>query len=1380
MKLYLVNFEGPPFSRESNRSSSFVSRALAVFLSLVLIFLLSVPSSLAQMLGSPTYYSSRFYPLTLLDQGDPLAGMHGTEENILAMPTTRWSSLAVNMNTGNAMVIVQPINLPGTPLPLNLSLLYHHRNAAVNVGLGSGWMTTLHTAVAIDQQTQDLTWLTPDGQQLVFPWNALSSSYDNPYGFAGKAEVLVNGNIVITPLGQGSIIYDSNGKLIEIQDKCTTGSLEVGYDNGRPVSLEDSLSGRSITLSWNLQSQLESIEDPSGQVWELNYDQSGDYLLSITPPSEEQSPPSLLFGYDTQGTGFLTTHEDLLGQEYSLSYYSSGSFDGWFQNWTDPASITTGLSYDDSVQGFDLVTTFTDGEARDYHYGFNSEGYPTQVWQEENSILLAQSYGYTNEGWRNSIEDAYNKETTLSYDNVGHIVSMIAPPPSQGGTSYEKEWTYSPSNDLDGLLTQQREKVTSSVWATTSYQYNDQNSSCQPSDITDPLSQTTEVSYTPEGFVSTVTVPTTSGTKSMSFSYSAFTKALTSMIDFGGNETEFSYKTSGLADVITKWEGLSTSGRKLSEITHGFNALHLLIGTSDSVNSTTTTIGYTLNGAQNYSMNENGCESSEDHMVIALVVPLPNPHTIPWIGRKPWDAGNCGVVADGWPLVASTTNSLGQTTSYTYDDSGKVLSRTNHLDQETSYTYDVFGRPATQTNPFRKSASITYDLNSRITELDVDGEGITSYTYDWIGRLIEKDDPVQGTIEYTYNVRGDLLSDDKGSYSYDMLGRVTSHPTEGSFSYTPDGRIATHNGKAYAYNNNGNLTSWESDGGTVGFAYTGLQGSTRLGLPSSMSGNQYISSYAFSYTPRHLLSNLTVSAKNQSFNYAWSSAGELQSMVNPNNTTLTQTWSSKLLTALSVKHSQTQVSYLSASLSFSGEQQLTDYDYMVVNGVNPLTYASESNDLTYDASSRLSTLTRSSDNRVVTYGYDQNIGRLNSINLSNKGTYSLGYNSNGLLDSVTYPNQQGTEDYSYDSTGKLQGIAYPDSSLMAFGWTNRDKIATIQYSTSQNVVHAYVLTYDNENNLKTSTYSIDGLQQNSWFYVWGPQGLEYANKNSGALTQNFTTDPRGRILSMTYTSAAYSGELYFHYDALGNTTLLTDANANPIASFQYDLHTGRLISSWNPSNLEIINLEDGIVGGINITASTAIGKDIILPRKTPMIIGGSTSAGDWGSETITSLFVSINSANPEWKRAMWCMLCCKAQYNHDTFYNRSDDRILPDGRSFQNCWETQMDYHYYKCSAECIGVENEDEDLNRLAIQFAKQSIYAAYCANEYGCGWMQGKTVFYIGMASELRRIAAMRKWDDILEEGGVASAIRDYTRDPENPYAYCPKEGYYYSDPG
>jgi hypothetical protein len=99
--------------------------------------------------------------------------------------------------------------------------------------------------------------------------------------------------------------------------------------------------------------------------------------------------------------------------------------------------------------------------------------------------------------------------------------------------------------------------------------------------------------------------------------------------------------------------------KSLSEVTHSFNPTHLLIGTSDSVNSTTTTIGYTFNGAQNYAMNANGCESSEDHYIGGPVKPLPKPKRDPlgWIGVKT----DCGVVADDWPLVASKTNTMNQT-----------------------------------------------------------------------------------------------------------------------------------------------------------------------------------------------------------------------------------------------------------------------------------------------------------------------------------------------------------------------------------------------------------------------------------------------------------------------------------------------------------------------------------------------------------------------------------------------------------------------------------------------------------------------------------------------------------------------------------------------
>jgi len=296
-----------------------------------------------------------------------------------------------------------------------------------------------------------------------------------------------------------------------------------------------------------------------------------------------------------------------------------------------------------------------------------------------------------------------------------------------------------------------------------------------------------------------------------------------------------------------------------------------------------------------------------------------------------------------------------------------------------------------------------------------------------------------------------------------------------------------------------------------------------------------------------------------------------------------------------VKNSSTQVQWLGSTPSYNGNQQLESYDTVVYAGQNPP--LSESFDLTYDALNRVSTVTRDSDNQVVTYSYDASTGRPSSVNLSDEGTFSFSYLSNGKLESVTYPGQQGTEDYSYDSEGRLQSIELPDSSVLSFSRNSRKDLASAQFTDTQNTVYRYDFTYDDQANLISSLYSIDGLQMESWSYYWGPQGLEYASRSGGqAITQNFSTDPSGRILSMTYGSASYSGELYYHYDALGNTTLLTDAGGNPKASFIYDLHTGKMIDSWNPDNLVIINLEQGISGNLGYELPEGI-KVLVPPWK---------------------------------------------------------------------------------------------------------------------------------------------------------------------------------------
>ena len=160
-----------------------------------------------------------------------------------------------------------------------------------------------------------------------------------------------------------------------------------------------------------------------------------------------------------------------------------------------------------------------------------------------------------------------------------------------------------------------------------------------------------------------------------------------------------------------------------------------------------------------------------------------------------------------------------------------------------------------------------------------------------------------------------------------------------------------------------------------------------------------------------------------------------------------------------------------------------------------------------------------------------------------------------------------------------------------------------------------------QNNLKSASYASGGLQSHTWELQWVPQGLEQAIKRIGmslVITQNFSTDPMGRILSMTYNGASYNGELYFHYDVQGNTSLLTDSNGQAVASFRYDLHSGKLVEYWNPNSLELVNLKNGRQGSIRITtAVTCFNRDLYIQPWPPIEINplptnGNGNGGEWG------------------------------------------------------------------------------------------------------------------------------------------------------------------------
>ena len=288
-----------------------------------------------------------------------------------------------------------------------------------------------------------------------------------------------------------------------------------------------------------------------------------------------------------------------------------------------------------------------------------------------------------------------------------------------------------------------------------------------------------------------------------------------------------------------------------------------------------------------------------------------------------------------------------------------------------------------------------------------------------------------------------------------------------------------------------------------------------------------------------------------------------------------------------------QTTYLSSDATYNANEQMTDYDFEVNAGQSSF---SEAYDLAYDSLGRLSTMETDSTSRTVTHGYDANNGQLTSLQFSDLGTYTIDYLGNGNIDTITYPNSQGEETYTYgEGKGRLSQIEYPNNDTLEFQWNDKDEITRIDYTVYATQIETrYTMTYTPNHQVATLTQSIDSVQQYVWTFTWAPNGLEKAVMSINGqpvLTQDFTTDPQGRILSMTYDTAGetgYDGELYFHYDHFGNTTLLTDEEGDPVASFEYDLHSGKIVNEWNPEGLEVRNLGGGKKDTISIILESNI------------------------------------------------------------------------------------------------------------------------------------------------------------------------------------------------
>ncbi len=168
---------------------------------------------------------------------------------------------------------------------------------------------------------------------------------------------------------------------------------------------------------------------------------------------------------------------------------------------------------------------------------------------------------------------------------------------------------------------------------------------------------------------------------------------------------------------------------------------------------------------------------------------------------------------------ASMTSPENLTTTYTYNDAGRLTAIANSLGS-FGLSYDNAGRRTALTYPNGASAAYTYDANgnlTRVRQLDSGGSAFSdvNYTYNSLNNRSVRTD-TQGSASYTYDAVSRLTVNTQGeNYSYDGVGnRLTGPLTTDAMTYDAGNEQLSINSILFTYDLNGNRTQ-KTDGGTV-------------------------------------------------------------------------------------------------------------------------------------------------------------------------------------------------------------------------------------------------------------------------------------------------------------------------------------------------------------------------------------------------------------------------------------------------------------------------------------------------------------------------------------------------------------------------------------
>lgn len=523
-----------------------------------------------------------------------------------------------------------------------------------------------------------------------------------------------------------------------------------------------------------------------------------------------------------------------------------------------------------------------------------------------------------------------------------------------------------------------------------------------------------------------------------------------------------------------------------------------------------------------------------------------------------------------------TTAMFNQSSSF--DELGRRLKEVGGENRTWSFAYDKTGNTVSITDPRSKTIGFGFDsVNRLISETERDGGVVkhnynnkneettytdprnlaTNYVRNGFGEVIQETSPDRGTTVYDYDARGLMISkkDARGitaTFTYDSASRLISrnYPTTSlreTFSY--DDTSASASGK-------GRLTQMTDASGTSKYKY---DSAGRLIVETrQISTKTFAVSYNYdSSGSGKLLSISYPSGRDVSYNY--DSMGRISYIGLKNPGVAEQaivtfvgyypfsgfrgasfanglnTWSNR---DREYKPSNMQL------VPASGGASLIDRSYSFQDGINITKLnndnidASQTQSLTYDAASRLSTASGPYGSR--SYSYNLNGNRISEVKTVSGSTATQNYtypSTSNRLSSITQ-NGSSIRSFTYDASGSQTGDT---RSGTTYSYTMSDTGRVAKISVGGTVKANY--SYDGRNRLSIRQ-TLNMTPSGTTYMIHDSSDHIIAEIDSSGQTVReyiWLGDVPVAVLDGSSSSSSPT-LLWVHVDHLGRPEMLTDVN----------------------------------------------------------------------------------------------------------------------------------------------------------------------------------------------------------------------------------------------